>query len=156
MKHQKTLEEGKVLTPNKTVNPNANAKPVKSSSASRFQFSDITNIVDQSVLRLLEKHIRFKLPEGGIHKPYIQKCARQCRFIYKILAPQKPAHPRKLGRAITDASNCGGSRMDFPKKSSTILYLEWQKRGSRVQPIKAHAQALTSFDFKESDRLLKL
>jgi hypothetical protein len=92
----------------------------------------ITHLVNPKTIQILESHVRFQLPKGGIHNPYVKtKKGKKCIY-YKVLAnrsPEKLAHPRW---------------------SSTFIVLKWTDSKGVYRPGRSFANALTSLSNEES------
>lgn len=109
------------------------------------------DIDDPRQIKCIEGKIKFKLPIGGIHRPYITKSAKKTSLYYKVYAlPTMPSH--KGGKPNIRLRNT----RPCPRTSSVLINLEWRKNGGFLRPYKPHALALASFNQDETISLLKL
>lgn len=146
------------------------SKEKKKSTPGNYKKQNI-NIDDPRLLKLIESKIRFKLPIGGIHKPYISKSKKITVLHYKVLLgiqllptfagnsglhggrPHIKNRPRPESGTVATTST-STSFLAKPKRPSTIINLEWHKNKQIFVPYKHHAQALSSFGVEESNLLL--
>lgn len=106
--------------PTTDTNPQKKKKNNGSGTASPVSFVDIN---DEKLAKIIEQSVRFKLPEGGIHKPCVWY-----------------SHPKNWGVFYRVYAKIPAEQIKNKGWKSTIIHLKWNFRNNMLMPNRGYEE----------------
>ena len=118
------------------TNPQKKKKNNGSSTASPVSFVDIN---DEKLAKIIEQSVRFKLPEGGIHKPCVWS-----------------SHPQNWGVFYRVYAKIPAEQIKNKGWKSTIIHLKWNFRNNMLMPNRGYEEVEKIIDEDYTEALKEI
>ena len=122
--------------PPPTTDTNPQKKKKNSSTASPVSFVDIN---DEKLAKIIEQSVRFKLPDGGIHKPCVWY-----------------SHPKNWGVFYRVYAKIPAEQIKNKGWKSTIIHLKWNFRNNMLMPNRGYEEVEKIIDEDYTDKLKEI
>ena len=125
--------------PPPTTDTNSQKKKKNNGSSSTASPVSFVDINDEKLAKIIEQSVRFKLPDGGIHKPCVWY-----------------SHPKNWGVFYRVYAKIPAEQIKNKGWKSTIIHLKWNFRNNMLMPNRGYEEVEKIIDEDYTEALKEI